>query len=569
MTKILLIEDDPVVQTLIVKLLHSEGFEAIAACNGEEGLEVAHQAHPDLILCDVMMPVCDGYEVLRRLNENPVTASIPFIFLTAKSEHTERRQGMNLGADDYLSKPFRREELLRAITARLAKREAIVQPYQAEMQRATATLEQVVYQDNLTQLPNRPWFVRQLGETLQIDEQAQRSFAVLMIHLDWGESREHAPIPYVELLEQATVRLQQSLGDEYPLAYLGHHKFGLLLRSLSQDQEADQTARALLRILATPYALADQSFEPSVRIGLTCGQGEELGVEHVMLQAEMALKRVQRRSGNRVTCYDPTQDIVWTDPAAIASQLTRACASQEFVLYYQPQINLITKKIVGAEALLRWNHPNLGLLRPTSFLSIAEENNLLPFMGAWAMRKACLQAKQWQDKYHLSLRVGVNLSLTELQQDNFFEQTAQILREVDLNPDLLVLEVSENHLMMPHEKVLETLRRLRYVGINIYMDDVGTGFSSFGGLKKLPLTALKIDSSLVAMTTRDDGSESLTNAVIAIAQNLSLKAIAEGVETQEQADFLRRNGCYAAQGDFHSPPLTVEAFEALLVKDRL
>jgi len=568
MTKILLIEDDPVVQTLIVKLLQAEGFEAIAAINGEEGLEAAHQTQPDLILCDVMMPVCDGYEVLRRLNENPVTASIPFIFLTAKAEKAERRQGMNLGADDYLSKPFRREELLRAITARLAKREAIVQPYQAEMQRAAATLEQMVYQDKLTQLPNRAWFVRQVGEALQDDSEAPPPLAVLVIHLDWGETRDADSLPALELLQQVANRLQQSLGDEYPLAYLGHHKFGLLLRSLSHDQEADQTARALLRILGTPYEVLHQRFEPKVQVGLTDGQERDAGAEHVMVQAEMALKRIQRRSGSRVASYDPTQDIVWADPGAIATQLTRACANQEFVLYYQPQVNLFTQKIIGAEALLRWKHPTLGLLRPTSFLSIAEESNLLPFMGAWTMRKVCLQAKQWQDKYHLSLRIGMNLSLMELQQENFFEQTAQILREVDLNPDLLVLEVSENHLMVPNPVLMETLRRLRYVGLHIYMDDVGTGFSSFGFLKKLPLTALKIDGSLVAMTTREDGSGNLTNAVIAIAQNLALKAIAEGVETQEQADFLRRNGCYAAQGEFHSPPLSAEEFEALLVRER-
>lgn len=567
MTKILLIEDDPVVQTLIVKLLQAEGFEAIAAINGEEGLEVAYQVLPDLILCDVMMPVCDGYEVLRRLNENPITASIPFIFLTAKAEQAERRQGMNLGADDYLSKPFRREELLRAITARLAKRQAIVEPYQVEMQRAVATLEHMMYHDTVTQLPNRPWFVRQVGETLH-SNLAVLPMAVLVVQLIWGNSPDQNPLPLGGLLQQVANRLQQSLGDEYPIAYLGHHCFGVLLRSLSHEREADQTARALLRILSAPYH-ATSTVEPRVYVGLAYGQADTTGPEHLMLQAEMALKRIQRRPGNRVASYDPTQDIVWTDPAAIAHQLTRACASQEFALYYQPQINLITQKIVGAEALLRWKHPTLGLLRPTSFLSIAEESNLLPFMGAWAMRHACRQAKQWQDKYRLSLRVGLNLSLAELQQENFFEQTAQILREVDLNPDLLVLEVSENHLMLPNEMVQETLRRLRYVGIHIYMDDVGTGFSSFGFLKKLPLTALKIDSSLVAMITRDDGSENLTNAVIAIAQNLSLKAIAEGVESKAQAEFLRKNGCHAAQGEFHSPPLSAEEFESLLIQDRL
>lgn len=567
MTKILLIEDDPVVQTLIVKLLQAEGFEAIAAINGEEGLEVAYQVLPDLILCDVMMPVCDGYEVLRRLNDNPITASIPFIFLTAKAEQAERRQGMNLGADDYLSKPFRREELLKAITARLVKRQAVVEPYQTEMQRAVATLEHMMYHDTVTQLPNRPWFMRQVSDTLHSDL-AVLPMAVLVVQLVWGNSPDQNPLPLGGLLQQVASRLQQSLGDEYPIAYLGHHCFGVLLRSLSHQREADQTARALLRILSAPY-LTPAAVEPRVCVGLAYGQADTTGPEHLILQAEMALKRIQRRPGNRVASYDPTQDIVWTDPAAIAHQLTRACASQEFALYYQPQINLITQKIVGAEALLRWKHPTLGLLRPTSFLSIAEENNLLPFMGAWAMRHACRQAKQWQDKYRLSLRVGLNLSLAELQQENFFEQTAQILREVDLNPDLLVLEVSENHLMMPSEMLQETLRRLRYVGIHIYMDDVGTGFSSFGFLKKLPLTALKIDSSLVAMITRDDGSENLTNAVIAIAQNLSLKAIAEGVETKAQAEFLRKNGCHAAQGEFHSLPLSAEEFEALLIQDRL
>lgn len=573
MTKILLIEDDPVVQTLILKLLRAEGFETFSAVDGYEGITVAQHQQPDLILCDVMMPLCDGYEVLQQLNQNASTAGIPFIFLTAKSTEQERRQGMNLGADDYLCKPFRREELLRAITARLAKREAVLLPLQEEMSRATATLEHMAYRDKQTMLPNHSWFLRQLSELITQTETGVL-FSVLLIQLVPSFPRTSGDISprwVDELLHQTTRRLQETFWEENCLAYLGHFKFGLLLRNPSHDCEAEQTARAFLRVLEHSYDLGEGQAIAQVSIGIASSLSMTAGSsgDHLLIQAELAMKRAQRKGGNRLAVYDPEQDVAWTDPQAIAEQLTRASLRNEFLLQYQPQVNLITGKVVGAEALLRWQHPTLGNLHPASFLAIAEDAHLLPEIGAWVMQTACQQAKHWQTQYHLSLRVSVNVSLSELQQPNFFEKTAQCLRELDLNPDLLVLELSETCLLGASTPVVDTLRRLHYIGVNLHLDDVGAGFSSFTHLQKVPLQALKIDGTLVSAIAQSDGEEALVHAVLGIAHNLSAKAIAEGVETPEQAEFLRKHGCHSAQGDFYNPPLNVEDFEAMLVSDRL
>jgi len=574
MAKILLIEDDPVVQTLILKILRAEGFEAIAAVDGYEGMAVVQQQHPDLILCDVMMPLCDGYEVLQQLNQNPNTAGIPFIFLTSKSAETDRRQGMNLGADDYLSKPFRREELLRAITARLTKREAVLRPLRNEMSRATATLEHVAYQDKQTLLPNHAWFLRQLNEAIALTSTPASVLSVLLIHLDPGSfNRTHgsATAHEDEFLQQVTQRLRDSFGDDHSLAYLGHCKFGLLIRNLSHDCEAEQTARVLLRILREPYTLRYSCVEPEVSIGIAPGETAAPGCtgDYLAICAELAMKRAERKMGNHLALYDPAQDVAWTDPKTIIEQLTRASFRNEFTLQYQPQLNLITGKVVGAEALLRWNHPTLGSLQPASFLSIAEDAHLLPEIGDWVMKTACRHAKEWQDRYHLSLRVAINVSLSELQQPNFFEKTAQNLREMDLDPDLLAIELSETCLIGASPKVMETLQRLHHIGVNLYLDDVGAAFSSFSHLRKAPLQALKIDGGLIATIAQPNGEEALVQAVLGIAHTLSLKAIAEGVERPEQLGFLRKNGCHAAQGDIYSPPVTAREFEILLAKDRL
>lgn len=567
MAKILLIEDDPVVQVLILKLLKSEGFEAIAAVNGQEGLSLAQKLQPDLILCDVMMPVCDGYEVLHHLSQDPLTAGIPFIFLSAKTDHRDYRRGMEEGADDYLYKPFQREELLGAITARLAKHQATVQPLQMELQRTTANLERLTYQDTLTQLPNRKWFLRELDGIMQTSDRHPLTLAVLAISLEWPSEWLNHPAANT-LLRQAAERLEGAF-QEHSLAYLGSHKFGMGLRSLTSNQEAEQVARAVMRLLQSPFQIGEASLAPVASVGITYCRPELGAGADLLLQAEMALKRTQKRLEKRLVTFDAGRDVLWMDPQDIARELERAYVQQEFVLHYQPQVNLVTGKIVGAEALLRWKHPVKGMLRPGSFLAIAKENGLLPDITEWVMQTAFTQAKRWQTQYRLSLQTSINLTIAELQLPSFFETTAKILRDLNLNPELVVLELSETDLMPPPMELLDTLKRLHYTGISFYLDDVGTGFSSFEALKKLPLTALKIDPHLISSIGHNEGGESIVRAAIAIAHNLTLKAIAEGVETAIQRDFLRANGCHAAQGEFFGPSLSAAEFETLLVANRL
>jgi EAL domain-containing protein (putative c-di-GMP-specific phosphodiesterase class I)/DNA-binding NarL/FixJ family response regulator len=569
MTKILLIEDDPVVQVLILKLLKSEGFEAIAAVNGQEGLSLAQKLQPDLILCDVMMPVCDGYEVLHHLSQDPLTAGIPFIFLTAKTDHDDYRRGMEEGADDYLYKPFQRDELLGAITARLAKHQATVQPLQRELKRTTANLERLTYQDNLTQLPNRKWFLRELDGTLQkTGDRQPLTLAVLTIALEWPPEWLNHPSAST-LVRQVAERMEQSLDREHSLAYLGNNRFGMGLRSLTSDQEGEQIGRSMIRLLQKPFQVGEASAEPAIYVGVAYCSPELGAGADLLLQAEMALKRTEKPMEKRLATFDPRRDVLWTDPQVVAQELERAHAQKEFVLQYQPRINLVTGKIIGAEALLRWQHPTKGMLRPGSFLAIAREHAILPNITEWVMRTAFTQAKRWQSQYHLSLQTSINLLVEEVQVPNFFENTAKILKELNISPDLLILELSESDLMPPSMDLLDILKRLRHTGMSFYMDDVGTGFSSFEALKKLPLTALKIDPHLISSIGHHEGDENIVRAAIAIAHNLNLKAIAEGVETEEQRDFLRANGCHAAQGAFFSPSLSVAAFETLLVANRL
>lgn len=568
MTKILLIEDDPVVQVLILKLLKSEGFEAIAAVNGQEGLSLAQKLQPDLILCDVMMPVCDGYEVLQHLSQDPLTAGIPFIFLSAQNEHTDYRRGMEQGADDYLYKPFQREELLGAITARLAKHQATVQPLQLELQRTTATLERLTYQDNVTQLPNRRWFLRELDGAIQTSDRHPLRLAVLAVAVQWSSAWAEHPSVSV-LLRQVAERLEKALGQEHMLASLGNNRFGIGLRSLSSSQEAEQVARVVMRLLQAPFHWGDTATTPEIYVGIAYCRPDIAAGADLLLQAEMALKRTRKQPEKRLATFDARQDVLWTDPQAVAKELERAYVQQEFVLHYQPQVNLVTGKIVGAEALLRWQHPTKGMLHPGSFLAIAKENGLLPEITEWVMQTAFTQAKRWQTQYRLSLQISINLSVTELLLPDFFDKTAKLLGELNLNPGLVVLELSETDLMPPPLELIEILKRLRHIGINFYLDDVGTGFSSFEALRQLPLAALKIDPHLVASIGCHEGGESIVRAAIAIAHNLTLKAIAEGVETKIQRDFLQANGCHAAQGDFFSPSLAVAEFETLLVANRL
>ncbi|MGI0487650.1 putative bifunctional diguanylate cyclase/phosphodiesterase [Pantanalinema rosaneae CENA516] len=570
MTRILVIEDDSTVQSLILKLLQAEGFITISSSEGRSGIAMAQQHEPDLIICDIMMPECDGYEVLEALRQHPTTARIPFIFLSAKADRAALRQGMELGADDYLTKPFTRAELLGAIAARLDKQASITQPYIDEMKRAARSLNQLAYRDPLTNLPNRILLHHRLQELLMEAGRSQHLIAVMYLNLNRFKAI-NLSLGYSggdQLLQTVAERLSHLFPTEGQIARLSGDEFGLLLTNVSNRTAIVEFAKQLLTILAEPYELFDQYVQIHSSLGIALFPQDGNTPDTLLSRADTAMRQAKTLGGSQFAFYDVQMDLLISERRMIESQLRSAQINQELELHYQPQVNLVTGRIIGAEALLRWNHPELGSVSPAKFIPVAEETGLIVPIGEWVLRTACSQAQVWRNASQMPIRVSVNLSARQFKQANLLGMVTQVLQETQLDPALLVIELTETSVMEDVDTTISILQELKQMGIQISIDDFGTGYSSLNYLKRFPIDVLKIDQSFVQDITTDANDAAIAKAIIAMAQSLQLKVIAEGVETQEQYEFLRQNGCNAMQGYLFSRPLNSKDFITLLNSDK-
>ncbi|MEG4962066.1 MULTISPECIES: EAL domain-containing response regulator [unclassified Microcoleus] len=410
MLKILVIEDDELIRETLLQLLESHSYRVIAAENGRVGVQMALSEIPDLILCDVQMPELDGYDVLRTLRQNSLAATIPFIFLTAQSDKTDFRRGMELGADDYLTKPFTKAELLGAIASRVLKRQTITQPLTVA-------------------------------------------------------------------LHQAEARLKDLVNDSTKVTTLSPEKFAL---------------EALLR---------------------------------------------------------------------------HALAQGEFQVYYQPQVNIATGQVIGAEALVRWQNPDRGIISPGEFIPLAEETGLIIQIGEWVLLSACAQAASWLAAGFSPFTISVNLSARQLSDPELKARIVQILETTGLEPANLELEMTESALVENATVAGATLNQLKALGIRIAIDDFGTGYATLGYLKQFAFDSLKIDRIFVRNANEDTQNAAITTAVILLGHSLNMTVIAEGVETEAELDFLKQHQCDIMQGYLFSRPEPAAIIESMLVAD--
>ncbi|MBW4692433.1 MAG: EAL domain-containing protein [Lyngbya sp. HA4199-MV5] len=568
MTQILVIEDDPVVSALILKLLKVEAFEVLVANDGLTGVKLAQAYEPDLIICDIMMPEFDGYEVLQQLRHEPATATIPFIFLSAKADRTDLRQGMELGADDYLAKPFKRAELLGAIAARLDKHAALAKPYITEMKRAASTLGQLAYFDPLTNLPNRISFHTACQQTIKQGQQPDRHVAVLHLNLkDFGAI--NTTLGYFNgdhLLQKVATRLKQTAGN-YTVARLAGSDFGLLLDNLTTESAIEAMGKRVLADLTEPYQLDGQSIQVQMRMGIAFYPEHGSTPGELLNCAELAVQAVKQN--NHYQLYTPILAVMAAESRSMESQLSLALAQRELQMHYQPQVNLITGRIIGAEAMLMWHHPERGLMNPAALIAVADDA-VVAAIEQWVLETVCTHAKALQAAAQRPIRVAVNLSARQMQwqQEDLVATMSALLQKTALDPEVLTLELTEACAMKEVDATSLKLQALKAIGLHMALDEFGTGYSSLSYLKRFPLDVLKIDPSFIQTMLTDSNDAAITKLMIAIGQSLQLKVIATGVETIEQFNFLRQSGCHAMQGDLFSLPITQSELENLLQTDK-
>jgi len=432
-----------------------------------------------------------------------------------------------------------------------------------ERKQAEEQINYMAYHDALTGLPNRRLFRDRLTDALARARRKGHLVGVMFIDLDRfkiiNDSMGHAFGDL--LLKHVAERLTNCVGGHGSVARMGGDEFTILLPDLHGADVAVQIVRDILESIRLPIVLEGQELQVTISIGCAFYPNDGEDVETLMRHADIAMYRAKEQGRNNYELYTPRMNDLVLERLAFENDLRKAIAAEEFVLYYQPQMSTSSGDVVGVEALVRWMHPRRGMVSPAQFIPLAEETGLIIPLGQWVLKTACAQNKAWQEVGFAPVRISVNLSMSQFKQQDLVEMIGKTLTETGLEPRYLELELTESIAMQNADKAFEKLNQLKAMGIGIAIDDFGTGYSSLSYLKKLPIHTLKIDKTFVHNLTIDVHDGAITSSIIAMAHNLKLNVIAEGVETDEQLDFLRMQNCDQIQGYLLSPPLPKEEFE--------
>ncbi|GBO56501.1 diguanylate cyclase/phosphodiesterasewith PAS/PAC sensor [Pseudanabaena sp. lw0831] len=570
MTTILVIEDVEALREEIMETLSYEGFDVLGAENGVVGVQIAKTYLPNLIICDIAMPELDGFGTLIALRQEPKTSMIPFIFLTAMTEKADMRQAMQLGADDYLTKPFTSAELLGAIASRLQKYNSVKDHYYDEIKAVGERFEYLSHHDELTQLPNRILFHESLTQAVLHAKINNKSLALLFLDMDnfniinntlGNDIGDQLFIAIAERLKRYTAPCDM-------VARIQGDEFALFISGITDTLSIKLETQKILDLLSRPYHLYGHEVFITSSIGITIFPEDHQEVEGLIKNAELAMYYAKTHNRNSYKLYSPDLNVQSSEYMALANSLHRAIDRNEIRVFYQPLVNLKSGKIVGAEALARWQHPDLGLIMPSKFIPVAEQTGLILRLSEVILYSVCDQMRSWRESGINYGFIAVNLSGQHFRPDtNLIEFVRKILQETNTEPDHLELELTEGIIMQNAEYTIQVLSQLQEIGVKVAIDDFGTGYSSLSYLKHFPVNILKIDRCFIQDITTDRHDATISLAIIDLAHSLSLKVIAEGVETAEQMQFLKEHGCDQFQGYLFSPPLPAQEFEQMLIDD--
>lgn len=434
----------------------------------------------------------------------------------------------------------------------------------SERREAEEVIWYKVHYDELTGLPNRLLFNEHLKGALAQAKKNQTQCALILLDLDQFKLINDSLGHHLgdQLLKLVAKRIESLyVGDTF--GRFGGDEFVLLLSNLEQIEDAENVARRVLQVFITPFFLEGNEVFITPSLGISFYPADAEDMETLTKQADTAMYHAKELGRNNYQFFTEALNMKVQERLALENSLRKALEREEFMLYYQPQVDLKTGEIKGVEALIRWNSPERGLISPGVFIPIAEETGLIVPMGEWILRSACIQSLKWRQPGYPGLRMSVNISARQFREPQFIEKVAEVIKETGMDPQWLEIEITESIAMEYAEDSMEQLRRLKQLGVRIAIDDFGTGYSSMNYLRKLPIDTLKVDQSFVQDIGIDENGEAIVVTIIHLAQSLNLKVIAEGVETENQQIFLRTNRCHEMQGYLFCkpvPPVEVEKY---------
>jgi diguanylate cyclase (GGDEF)-like protein len=559
--KVLLVDDDQddyIITRDLLSEVEGETYSLEWASNYDQAMKLINKNCHDVYLFDYRLGERSGLDLLRETIATGCNA--PIILLTGQGDHELDMRAMEAGAADYLAKG----EITKNILDRSIR-------YSIRQKKSEDRILRMAYYDSLTDLPNRLLFHDRLKQALNHAERYKSRLSILFLDLDnfkrINDTLEHRIgdlllkgfagrlLNYVRTSDTVS-----RLGTNEPIntiARLGGDEFTILLVEVSAANDISKIAQRVLKILAQPFALDGHEVFITGSIGIAIYPDDGTDADSLLKNADIAMYHAKEQGKNNFQFYNQSMNATAYERLSLENNLRRAMDREDFVLYYQPRMEIRTGEIVGTEALVRWDNPDKGMLQPADFIPLAEETGLIVPMGEWILDAACKQNKTWQQEGSSLARVAVsvNLSGKQFKQTSLLEVVENVLVNTELDPNCLELELTESVLMDDEEKTLNMLHRLKRMGVVLSIDDFGTGYSSFSYLKLFPIDILKIDRSFIKDATTSTDDATIVEAIIAMAHSLNLRVVAEGVETEEQLAFLREIDCDEAQGFWLCPPL--------------
>jgi diguanylate cyclase (GGDEF)-like protein len=577
---ILIVDDERFFCSLLQDILKDD-YQTIIVNDSKKTIETL-SCHPiDLILLDIIMPDSNGYEICKSIKSNNLYSDLPVIFLSAKNETEDEIRGFNLGAVDYITKPISPPIVKARIATHLALAKATKKLQQhtlelelqvsqrtekltmeiAEKQKTHEKLHHLANYDQLTRLPNRNLFNERLAYSYEQAKRNNCSFSLLLIDLDRfkfvNDSLGHHIGDLV--LEQVAQRLSGCIRAVDTVARLGGDEFTVTLNELKQKGDAAIVAEKIISDISQPFEIHGQIIHIGCSIGISTFSNDGESLHDMLKNADMAMYDVKERGKNAYAFFSSEMTKHENHRIEVEEDLYKALANNELYLHYQPIINLKTESICAVEALLRWKHPKHGQVAADKIISIAEDSCLIIKLGEWILNEGCRQLSLWHSQGYTSLNLAINISARQF--DRKYDSVTLISKLFDqyqLPKHSLHLEITENLMQKDSNFILETLSDLKKIGILLSIDDFGTGYSSLSFLRKFPIDILKIDHSFLRNLRSESRNDTLVKAIIAMAQSLNLKVIAEGVESEDQLEFLQKHGCDQAQGNYFSQPVSAD-----------
>jgi diguanylate cyclase (GGDEF)-like protein len=558
---VLLIEDNPGDARLIREMIAEDPdapFELHYADRLANGLAFLASRPAGLVLLDLSLPDSLGLETFARVYEQ--SPHVPIIVLTGNDDATVALKAVQGGAQDYLVKgKLDRELLVRSMQ------------YSIERKRYQVQIEHQANYDALTGLPNRTLLHDRLRQAVYAQRHV-RAIAVVFLDLDnfkfINDSLGHRAGD--ELLKQMAERLRLVLRDGDTVARIGGDEFVLILNDQNNEEVVFRAMQRIVASISKPLTLGGKELHLTCSAGISLHPQDGPDVDTLLKNADVAMYRAKEAGRNNFQFFTTEMNQLVNERVQLETGLRRALERKEFLLHYQQKMSLKTGALIGSEALLRWEHPEWGLVRPARFVPLAEETGLIVQIGEWVVEEACRQNRAWQNEGLNPGVVSVNLSARQFREEGLVRAVSRILASTGLDPSALEMELTESMVMHNADAAIAILQGLKSLGVALSVDDFGTGYSSLAYLRDLPLDTLKIDRSFVR-DIESGGERSqgvLAQAIISLGHALDLKVIAEGVETDAQVRFLVKHRCDDAQGFYYGEPMAPEHFGGLLAKKR-